>query len=244
MKLAGTMIIFLACAGMLSCGGRQSGADGDGGSDDGGDGGDRGSIFCITEDDCPDPMVCNPFSNRCTDPPPDGGSPCRADDDCPEGYWCAYGTCKEKTELPGLGEPCDMHCKDDLVCISMWGEPETCHRKCSGTEACQQDEHCVTIQGGDEGVCEADCDIYVNDCPEGMTCLQLTGGGYSCFEAGTAGVGEPCDPSATDACAPGLICETGGRKCADVCDPEGVRKVCPAGKDCIQPSGAEFGLCQ
>lgn len=247
MKVAWLLVAGVACAGLPGCASSSQQPGGDGGwTDAGPDVADDGgaSTFCAADEDCPEGMVCNPFSNRCSSPPPDGGTPCQTDGDCPGSQECRYGICQEQADLPGIGEPCDLHCQGDLVCLSLWGEPETCHRRCSPPDPCPAHEHCVAPQGSDQGVCETDCNIYANDCPDGLTCLPLTDGGYSCFAAGTAEVGAGCDPAATDACAPGLICEANARVCAEVCDPAGVQKVCPAAEECVQPAGAEFGICK
>ena len=171
--------------------------------------GDYCTASCDSDEDCRENYVCQHLTGSCL---PD----CRNGWDCGDGFACneATGLCIEGdladdiasgNVTPGpIGFPCMLNAGcDSGVCIP----PE----RDSGQT------------GWPDGYCSALCNVKVDQCPNGASCLDLTGVGYCLVDCKTGAdcrIGYICQPD-DRVCLPD--CRTGVFDCGDqyVCTKEG-----------------------
>jgi hypothetical protein len=158
-----------------------------------------------------------------------------------------FGSCSGQpdpgdTTRPGAGEPCSGLCQSAFVCADAGGGL-TCYVPCSSASGCDGNDVCVPFSSGSGGVCAAGCDVLANNCPADQNCLPFGSNGYACFHSGLGGEGSECDPSRSDACSRGRMCDVESTTCRSVCNPE-ASGGCPLNTSCCGVSGREFGLCR
>lgn len=174
---------------------------------------------CEGDSECGDAMVCAQVASNspgyCT-------APCSTDDDCSEAYVCASvggrDVCKPGLKQDETGTPTtEPGLSDDLCGVCLDGSD-------CGNGLC-----ILENTGDDEGFCTVTCADKA-DCPDGMRCQTLQGGGSVCWpERGCdsvdgdnrPGLNELCYDSGNgeeddymQPCGPGLICFGFRSRCA------------------------------
>ncbi len=169
----------LSC--LPDCTGRVCGNDGCGGS----------CGHCFTLEGAVDDSLCT-AEGACVQCVPDCAGKACGDDgcgatcgSCSGSTVCAGGQCVEDTGLCQTGEVCMAYSDDgSLACLKdgeIPADQETqCHLKdagCSGNQACL-----YTDDTQANSVCVENC----GECPNGLTCGDVTGDGYlGCMQAGS-----------------------------------------------------------
>lgn len=161
-----------------------------------------------------------------------------------------------------LGDLCSHTCPD------FWGEDAcpprsicdpfsdapTCVPLCGGSFPdydCGEDMACEVhdVPGGSFGICGPECDLLLQDCPKGQTCVPDPGSGLpTCFPAGGKGEQDAYCEFVND-CAVGFACldnefvQCGAPFgcCTELCDL--AEEECPDGLAC-DPYVAGAGACQ
>lgn len=152
----------------------------------------------------------------------DGGLKCGPGKVCPDNFQCASdGRCYRALDA-GLDS-------SKPVCMSVTPDAATCARPASGSDPCNP-------------ACESGCTCGWCGIASGTaTCLTGT--------PGTKKVGDACDPSNRNDCAPGLLChaECGTGRCYKYCDPSASQDDCASiGTACNGPSvpgNSTYRLC-
>lgn len=196
-----------------------------------------------------------------------GGGPCElVAQDCPDGQKCVpqppfwAPVCLPLDPKPVAdGEPCDTvgphdPCAAGLVCSDLIPDSSKCVPLCDGDgQGCPDGTLCVRLESVPFGLCFAECDPFMPDCPAGEQCTSHSGGlPITCFPAGAdAPFGAVCKTSQD--CAEALLCKWGTGLCEDeycctaMCDTN--MPVCPDMLECIpvydppQPGQEHFGAC-
>jgi hypothetical protein len=138
-------------------------------------------------------LIVSLFALGCYNPNiAQGGFKCGPGGACPENFHCTGGRCYRGDAGP------DTATKP--TCMSVTPDASTCSRPAAAGEACSL-------------ACQAGCDCGWCAVVNGAaTCLTGT--------PGTKKVGDPCDPSKSADCLPGLFCraESCGARCYKLCD--------------------------
>jgi hypothetical protein len=149
----------------------------------------------------------------------------------------------ECAPTPESGTQTGDDCGDGLACFNLKGEPYKCHRICptSGTaHACPTGRICsLTFPSfpglAGYGFCEPSCKpLEQSGCASGEACY-LSAKGAGCKAAGSAKIGDTCDPSKLNDCEPGSTCVTGlsnGNRCLAFCSTSGGSPSCSGGVAC------------
>lgn len=142
-------------------------------------------------------------------------------------------------------------CASDQECIdSHEGNPEWfCHDRgqcaCRNDDACLENEHCDTLDGGGDGLCHPDrlCELN-RDCPPGQRCGPDGVCRAGCVNDLQCQLGQICDVIA-QVCRPG--CRTHGDcelRSACMCKDTTGRYTVACECDLEDPSGCEIGQCR
>jgi hypothetical protein len=149
---------------------------------------------------------------------------------CPTGQQCnIWNECRPEAVSPAtLGEPCEQDSEGPLACEAgsrcLGG---VCVAECDATQPCGAGQSCTRFR-----VCGPICDLLVQDCGTGFTCLpsaddSLTSvGSGACVAAGELQLLEACDWRESE-CAEGLSCEAQANACVPLCDPNAPDSGCP-----------------
>jgi hypothetical protein len=198
-----------------------------------------------------------------------------AEETCDEGICRPFGYDGEFVgvacvEQAGAGQPLSIGDSCAHACGDAWGEDgcparsvcdpfsdnPTCIPLCSGDFPdynCEVGTTCEVhdTPAGSFGLCRAECDLLLQDCPKGQTCIPGDiNGTPSCVPV--AGEGEQDDPCKfVNVCAPGFVCipdefvdcGSGGGCCTAICDLEEVDELCDGGLSC-EPLVDGAGACQ
>ena len=177
---------------------------------------------------------CDLFLQNC-----DPGEACYPTETEPECYSAGF--------KPEGGE-CNYanDCQEGLLCI---GSDNRCHVMCSVDNSV--DPKCSDCASGHSsplagqanlGVCTPppdDCDLFAQDCREGLACYPDSTGVGSCLTAGGTAAGAAC--TSGNECVPGTVCADD--KCLHLCDRAAPN--CPAEvPNCAPVTGWEqLGVC-
>jgi len=217
-----------------------------------------GGICAITCDpnanNCPSPLVCMEFSNG-------GGGVClpsnagagdkQVGEPCSGGQECETLLC---VAAPGSNQgECMQSCYTDdpatcppgWFCSPLTGANtgvcvEQAALKPSG-ESCSSPNECLSqlcVGTGDGYYCLDECNISSGNCPDGFSCLQLSGTSKgACFPAGGSGLGAECLSNID--CDSGICIEVSSPGfpshpfCTQNCGE------CPCGFDCVSFVGGD-----
>jgi hypothetical protein len=173
--------------------------------------------------------------------------------DCPAGEQCTiWNECLAEVPVPAaLGQPCEQEPDGPLACEAgsrcIGG---TCLAECDATQPCEPGQGCTRSR-----VCGPICDVLVQDCEAGYTCLPSSeaslhaAGLGACMIAGEAELLEECDWRGSE-CIVGLSCEAFGGgfdgkirgECRPLCDPSA--PACPNElPTCVALQDGPVGYC-
>jgi hypothetical protein len=188
---------------------------------------DAGDTAADAQDTDYDPGgECDPYLQDC--PLDEGGNPQQCNP------IAGVPTCiRENSRQRGEDEVCDGgDCAPGLTCIQ-WsdGRGRICTEMCDRNDGsgCVEDKECgAWMRSNDNiGLCRPprdNCDIYGQDCPEGMACTfgldpETMDPIFVCEAAGPNGVGDPC-ANGNGRCMAGSVCirdDDTNSTCHEIC---------------------------
>ncbi len=200
----------LLCLALIAC---DNGSAGEQGGDS-----DSGPIVCLTSNDCPSGLWCNPESGYCEEYSGQGGdeSGCDSDYDCGDGYICDDGKCVSVD-----GDADDGSLDGDSV-------------EADGDASADGDEQ----QDGDSEEDQVRCDDHLpctDDSYDGSQCVFELKAGYcliqsACFSENTLKGGNDCQ-----ACIPS--------QSTDAWSNLDDNSVCDDGNICTENDACQAGQC-